>query len=201
MNTAKIVGATLVIFVAGILTGAILIRTGERGSRPWLRPGREAATPPQTNRFAPHPPGGRPVPPNPGNPGDPANPAGNRDREFLPQLERAMILAPEQRREIARIVMEGQERIRKLRQGIEPEIRREMQATHEQIQKLLTPEQQEQFRQLMRQRLRRDESAPPEAGRPRELREPRSPQPKREGDPGYPPPAGVRPSNPPPPEP
>lgn len=189
MNTVKIVCATLVIFVAGILTGAVLIRIGERGNRPWLRPVREAVTQPPTNRLAPHILAPRPDQPGPGNPGNPGNPGANRDRDFLPQLERVMILSPEQRREIAQIVLQGQERIQQLRQGIEPDLRREMQKTHEQIQKLLTPEQQEQFRELMRQRVRRNDAAPADPGRPREFREPRQPpQPRPGGAPNLPPP-------------
>src|SRR5690606_743770 len=72
-------------------------------------------------------------------------------------------LTPEQRGRIVQIMSEGQERIRQLRQSIDPDIRREMEKTHEQIQALLNPEQRERFQQLMKQRIqRRVESMNPE---------------------------------------
>lgn len=170
MNTWKVVCATLVIFVAGIITGVVLVRIGERGNRIRPRPNPEFA-----NRL----------PGNPNAVNDPAfanrpntrvvesgpNNVANRDRDFLAQLDRQISLAPEQRRQIAQLLADGQERIRKLRQGIEPDIRRELQDTHERIQKLLTSEQQEQFRQLVRQRFRRDNANPEGERRPRDMRE------------------------------
>jgi hypothetical protein len=76
---------------------------------------------------------------------------------------------------------EGQERIRALRQSIDPEVRKEMQQTHEQIQALLTPEQREQFQRVMKQRLQRRNDGPAQPERRfRDQREPRGPQEFRE---------------------
>lgn len=199
MNVWKIVCATLVIFVAGIVTGVVLVRLGERGPRPWHRIPREVVNRPQTNLnvVTPNhlnPEAGRPQP-NGGGPNAPAN----RDREFLQLLERQIQLTPEQRGRIVEIMGAGQERIRQMRQSIEPDIRKEMQKTHEQIQALLTPEQREQFQRLMRQRLqRRNDPANQPADRPllREFRENRRNPPPRDL------PGGEPPGNlPPPPEP
>jgi Spy/CpxP family protein refolding chaperone len=96
------------------------------------------------------------------------------NREFVALLESQLQLTPEQREQVSKIMSEGQERIRELRRSVDPEIRKEMQKTHEQIQALLTPEQREQFQRLMKQRLqRRDSPNQPD----RRSREPRNPPP------------------------
>jgi hypothetical protein len=149
VNVWKIVCATLVIFMAGIVTGVVLVRLGEREPRPWLR------SPRMVN---PQPGPGNPMPPQQMNPDRPGgnsggpNSAANRDREFVQLLERQIQISPEQRAQIVKILADGQDRIRELRQNIEPEIRREMQKSREQIQALLTESQREQFRRLMPQR-------------------------------------------------
>lgn len=176
MNVWKIVCATLVIFVAGIVTGAVLVRIGERGTRGWTRPPREAINRPQFN--PPNNPNNPPLGNNPGRPGDPqtlkpnAPNAGPLSREFVASLESQLQLTPEQREQVNKIMSEGQERIRELRRNIDPEIRKEMQKTHEQIQAVLTVEQREQFQRLMKQRLQRRDSPNQTDRRPREPREP-----------------------------
>jgi hypothetical protein len=69
-----------------------------------------------------------------------------------------------------------------LRQGIDPEIRKEMQKTHEQIQAVLTPGQREEFLRLMKQRVqqRRNDAPNQLDRRGRETREPRNPPPPRD---------------------
>jgi Spy/CpxP family protein refolding chaperone len=179
VNAWKIVCATLVIFIAGIITGAVLVRLGER-PKPWARQPREFANRSLTNiagQFNPLPNQlNRPNNPNP--PANPGNPnSGPMGREFVAALERELRLTPEQREQVNKLMREGQERIRVLRQNIDPEVRQEMQRTHEQIQALLTPEQREQFLSLMKQRFQRrpDASGPPER-RGRESRDPGGPQ-------------------------
>ena len=176
MNVWKIVCATLVIFIAGIVTGAVLVRIGERGPKPWVRQQREFANRPTNNagQFNPLPPNNSNRPNNP--PGNnPSNPnSGPMGREFVATLERELRLTPDQREQVNKLMSEGQERIRVLRQGIDPEVRKEMQKTHEQIQALLTPEQREQFLLLMKQRLQRRNDGPDR--RSRESRDPRGPQ-------------------------
>ena len=179
MNVWKIVCATLVIFIAGIVTGAVLVRIGERGPKPWVRQQREFANRPQTNNagpFNPQPPNqlNRPNNPPGNNPGNPNS--GPMGREFVATLERELRLTPDQREQVNKLMSEGQERIRVLRQGIDPEVRKEMQKTHEQIQALLTPEQREQFLLLMKQRMQRRNDGPNQDRRSRESRDPRGPQ-------------------------
>ena len=184
-NTLKIVCATLLIFITGIVTGAVLVRIGQgpknRIPRNMERPGNNIVAPSDNPQIRTNPPGGMGP-----------NGLANQDRNFVQMLERQIRLSPEQRQQIAKIMADGQDRIRQLRQGIEPDIRREVQRTHEEIQKLLAPEQQEMFQRLMRQRLRRAEGGGPNGERrPREMREPRSepiPQDMDQPEPPPPPP-------------
>ena len=150
MNVWKIVFATLVIFVAGIVTGATLVRIAQRP--PW-NPRRGE------NRVL--------YPANPVNPAIPSEPrlpnaggqlqGGILGREFIQVLERQLELTSDQRERLGRIVAEGQERVRQLRSRIDPELRKELQQTKEQIRTVLTPEQREQFEQLMKRTQRRNE--------------------------------------------
>jgi len=170
MNAWKIVCATLVIFIAGIVTGAVLVRLGERGPKPWNRPFRESV-----NQLH------APTNPPPANPGRPNNPNANSpgaiaplNREFVPLLEHQLRLSPKQREEVERIMKTTQEHIRELRQGIEPDIRKEMQKAQEQIRSVLSPEQREQYQRLMKRQQKRDEGNPSADRRQREPLEPRN---------------------------
>lgn len=170
MNVWKIVCATLVIFIAGIVTGAVLVRLGERGPRPWNHPPREAinqphvpTNPPLANPIRPNNPGGN----NPGN-------LAPMNREFVPLLERQLRLNAKQREEVERIMKTTQEKIRELRVSVEPEIRKEMRQAQEQIRTVLTPEQRELYQRLMKRQQKRDENGLPAERRPREPLEPRN---------------------------
>jgi hypothetical protein len=178
MNTWKVVFATLVIFLAGILTGATLVRFAQGGPRPW----RMQPRPAENHVSTPLPT--QPPNPNPTGPSQPPNAvtqsSGLLSREFVQILERRLQLKPEQRERIGRIMAEGQERVRELRTRIDPEVRKEMQRAREQIRAVLTPEQREQFEQLMKRTQRRndrgDAAGQPER-RPHDQREPQPPQP------------------------
>ena len=172
MNAWKIVCATLVIFIAGIVTGAMLVRfaQGPRQARV-QRPMIENRAQPN---FA-----------HQGNPGlsnepRPPNPAGGLlSREFIQVLERQLRLTPEQREQVDTIMAAGQERVRELRSRIDPELRKELQQTREQIRAVLTPEQREQFEQMMKRSSRRTERGeqpdqPDRRFRDRDFREPRN---------------------------
>lgn len=154
MNAWKVVCATLVIFVAGIVTGATLVRfaQGPRQGRVQPRPAIEHHAQPG---FA-HP--GTPNVPNDPRPSNAGNPQGGLlSREFIQVLERQLRLTPEQRGRVDKIMAEGQERVRELRSRIDPELRKELQQTREQIRAVLTPEQREQFEQMMKRSPRRPE--------------------------------------------
>lgn len=170
MNVWKIVCATLVIFIAGIVTGVVLVRLGERGPRPWSRPARETVVAP---RGATNPPSANPVRAN--NPAaNPSGPVPPLNREFVPLLERQLRLTAKQREAVERIMKATQERIRELRLGLEPELRQEMRQAQEQIRAVLTPEQREQYQRLMKRQQKREENSVPGERRSREPLEPRN---------------------------
>ncbi len=183
MNAWKIVCATLVIFLAGIITGATLVRVaqGRPGARWMQRPGGD-------NRSQPGPRSpASPLNPNPDNPNPSGQPPASQpppptflSREFIQVLERRLQLNPEQREQMGKIMAEGQERVRELRSRIDPEMRRELQRTREQIRAVLTAEQNEQFEQMMKRPSRRGERGdqPGQPDRPeRRYREPPNPPP------------------------
>ena len=200
MNAWKIVCATLVIFLAGIITGATLVRVaqGRPGARWMQRPGgdnRSQLNPARpANQF-----NANPALPNPlgqRQPNQPPPPGGQMpgplSREFIQVLEHRLQLSPEQRTQVDKIMADGQERMRELRSRIDPEMRKEFQQTREQIRAVLTPEQREQFEQLMKRPPRRGERGEPPERRFRDQREPGHPPPvegePRDSQPDSPPP-------------
>ena len=198
MNTWKIVFATLVIFIAGIITGAALVRFAQgRGGRMNSRP--------QPEIHQPNNPG---HPENPNRRNDPefGNQPGQQpgllNRQFVLGLDRQLKLTPEQRDKVEKLMIEGQERIRQMRSKLEPEMRKEMHSVNEQIKTILTPEQREQFERIMKQRfpLRPEQPGQPDR-RFREPREPRGAQgdfrePRGEQPPPRPPEGDEAPRNP-----
>jgi hypothetical protein len=195
VNAWKIILATLVIFVAGIITGASLVKFAQnRGGRMNPRP--------QTEINQPNNPG-RPENPNRRNDPEFGNQPGQQpsllNRQFVLGLDRQLKLTREQREKVEKLMVEGQERIRQMRSKLEPEMRKEMHSVNEQIKTLLTPEQREQFERIMKQRfpLRAEQPNPPE----RRFREPRGGQndfrePRGEQPPPHPPEGGEPPQNP-----
>jgi len=182
VNIWKVVCATLVIFVAGIITGAALVRFAELGPRPW-RTQRSSVV--NRGQPGPHPLAGpnnraasgqsqfdQPLPPTQG-----VQAKGLLSLEFVQLLERQLRLTPDQREQIDRIMAEGQERVRALRSGIEPGLRKELQQTREQIRAVLTPEQREQFEQMMKRSPRRIERGEPPDRPERRYRETPNPPP------------------------
>lgn len=196
MNAWKIVCATLVIFIAGIITGASLVRFAQGGAKPWrIRQPVAEMNHSQPGANRPNNPD-RPENPNRRSGPEFGNPDGQQpgplNRQFVMGLDRQLKLTSEQRTKIEKLMLEGQERIREIRSKLEPEMRKEMQGVNEQIKTILTPEQREQFELLMKQRfpIRSDQPNMPE----RRFREPRSGQ----GEPREP--RGDQPPPPRPPE-
>lgn len=162
MRIWRVALATLVIFVAGIVTGALLVSlasrpparaargAGERPPRPLL-PLREVARP------APHLPGqfGQTL-----------------RRDFIERLDRELRLTSAQRERIEKIMHEGQEQTRQLWERIAPQWREEIEQVNRKIRAELTSEQQRRFDELLKQRLRN-----PEGPSERRFREPLRPPP------------------------
>src|SRR5262245_59723325 len=70
--------------------------------------------------------------------------------EFLLRALNELQLAAEQHDRVEKIIREGQEKSRKLWDGVAPEMRKELQLVHERIRVELTPEQRRKFEQLLK---------------------------------------------------
>ncbi len=124
----------MVIFGTGVVTGGLLVSHAQRGG---LR--------------HPHPAGGmvRPMQPSPG----------VMRIEFLRRMERELDLTPAQRDPIDRILKDGQDRMKKLMETVEPRRREEFKKTVEEFRAVLTPEQRERFDALVKQQQQRAREA------------------------------------------
>ena len=75
--------------------------------------------------------------------------------EFLRRMERELDLTPAQREPIDKVLQEGQERMKKLMDTVEPRRREEFKQTMEEFRAVLTPEQQKRFDELVKQQQQR----------------------------------------------
>lgn len=156
MNTWKVILATMVIFGTGVVTGGLLVRHVDHG--------RERR--PQRYQGAV-----RPAQPTA---------AGMMRIEFLRRMERELDLTPAQREPIDKILKEGQERMKKLMETVEPRRREEFKRTMDEFRAVLTPEQQKRLDDLVKRQQQR-------------AREQRKAGPPREHPPQTPPP-GITPA-------
>ena len=131
MNTWKVILATMVIFGTGVVTGGLLVRHVEHGRD--RRPQRTGSAVRQAQ------------PPSPG----------MLRFEFLRRMQRELDLTPEQREPIDRILKEGQDRMKKLMETVEPRRREELKKTIDEFRAVLTPEQQTRFDDLLKQQQQR----------------------------------------------
>ena len=150
MKVWKVILATLVIFCAGVFAG---IRAGK-----FCR--HHQANGPADGNYAPQWGGnssGTNFPFHGTNHDNRlASPFGLRQpfrgqgREFLERLDHHLKLDPEQRKQIEKILNESQKHTREVWKKIEPEMREEMKKTHQEIRKILTPDQAASFEELMK---------------------------------------------------
>ena len=126
MNTWKVILATIVIFVAGLVTGALVV---------W-HSGNLFST---TSQHQPASP--RPVPV--------VSPGGLR-LELLRRMQRDLNLTTNQHEQIDKILKESQERSRKIMEPVAPQIREELARTRDEFRAVLTPEQQKRFDDLLK---------------------------------------------------
>jgi Spy/CpxP family protein refolding chaperone len=126
VSTWKVILATLVIFVAGVVTGAMVMKSS-RGA-----PLREAGPPPpwvfQGPDFV--------------------------QQRFLDRMNKEMELTTEQRRKLEGILRDARERTKSWWEIVGPEFQSELKETREKIRTVLTPTQREKFEKLMRERHR-----------------------------------------------
>lgn len=135
MNNWKVIFATVVIFGAGVITGGLLVNYVQHSHpKPGRRPAAVAAAPtnaaPATVSNAPS--------------AKPVRPPEILSKEFLQRLDTELHLVPAQHEAVQKIVSESQNLIRKTIQDARLEIR-----------EVLTPEQRDQFDELVKRPFRR----------------------------------------------
>ena len=186
MNPWRVILATLVIFVAGVVTGGLLVSYADRAQQ-------------KNRRFLPRDNVRLPANANPSPFGSPRdaresqsrlpNPLQNRvprgvSMEFLKKLDSEVQLTAEQRERIEKIITDGQLRNKELWERVAPEMRHEMAETQKRIREELTPEQRVRFEELMKQsrpvgQRKADDTNQPER-RSRDQRDGRRPIPPRD---------------------
>lgn len=120
MNPWRVILATVVIFGAGVLTGAAVANINQK------------------QRPKPAPAAARgPLPPFPFNT--------VQKRDYLGKLDRQLELTQEQYESIEEILLQGNERIRTVWDPIAPKMREELRKMRERIRAELTPEQLKKF--------------------------------------------------------
>lgn len=138
MNSWKIIFATAVIFGAGVITGGLLVSHVERDHPRSNRRADARSSGNGTNQMRP-PEMPRPRPPE------------MLSKEFVQQLDNALQLTPDQREAIEKIIASGQEQNRAIWSNNVALTRRVMQDAQRQIREQLTPAQQKQFPDLLKQ--------------------------------------------------
>jgi Spy/CpxP family protein refolding chaperone len=129
VNTWKVILATLVIFIAGVVTGGLLVRYTEQNA-----PRR----------------GERSAPPRPAQPGA----AGLVRMDFLRRVQKELDLTPDQHQRVDKMLKEHQEQIKKIVEPIEPDIQEEVQTAKDEFLETLTPTQRVRFDELLKQQQR-----------------------------------------------
>jgi hypothetical protein len=140
VNPWKVILATLVIFVAGLITGGVAVK------KLTLRPPPRAAWPAREMNAA--------------------LPAWVRE-DFVRRMALELNLTSQQTERITKTVRESQERIRELYSLIGPEMREELDYVRESIRAELTPEQAGRFDEIRERQRRFAETGRPGPLRPR----------------------------------
>lgn len=139
MSIWRVIAATFVIFLAGIITGAIATNH-YHARQPRLAPAPAASLPEHTL----WPKTSTNVPPASTN-------AWRRlTTDFMASFGKELNLAPEQAAKIETIITDGQKRTKEISDQLGPKIRDEMKETREKIRAELNPEQRKKFDTLYR---------------------------------------------------
>jgi Spy/CpxP family protein refolding chaperone len=147
VNAWKVIVSTLVIFIAGVLTGGLLVTNSFKVEQGLI----------QTLLQKPSHPN---KPANGLNASNglnnlnaaAANPWQVRTRELVRRMERELDLTPVQNQQIETIITAGQERMKVLWKPIAPQMNHEMQFVNSQIRETLTPDQQKKFDEFAKAR-------------------------------------------------
>ena len=149
MKPWKVILATLVIFGAGVMTGALAVRIA-------------AQTKQRSPSQAAH--GSKARPPKP-----------VQKSDFLQRLERELALTSEQRTQVEKALAESHKRTKALWEPLQPQFQAEVDRVEGEIRECLKPEQLAKFEQLIKPRalLKHDETGEERRGKdPKPLRPP-----------------------------
>jgi Spy/CpxP family protein refolding chaperone len=151
VNYWKVILATVVIFGTGVVTGGLLVNyvehTHSRNSHRTPTPTSVAALP-HTNSVAGS---------ETNNPSKPRLPE-IWSKEFVGHLNDELLLAPEQREKIEKIIAEGQELNHAIWTNNSAQMRKVVQDARQQIREQLTPDQRKEFEELMKRPPRKPSS-------------------------------------------
>jgi len=142
VNAWKVILSTLVIFIAGVVTGGLLVSTSIRIAQ--IRP---RLTNNNGQGGAAAAGGMRPMA---------ANPWQTRNMDLLRRMDRELDLTPDQRPHIEKIITASQDRLAAIWKPVAPQMNREMQAVRIEIRAELTPDQQKKFDGFAKPRANQD---------------------------------------------
>jgi len=125
VNRWKVILAAVVIFLAGATTGGVVVRT---------------YAPKVAKRTHTSPP--VPI-------------SSQRRQEYLSKLDRELALTPEQHKQAEGILASSQERMKKLWEPVEPQIKEEYRRTRKEIADVLDPDQREKMKKMHNDREQR----------------------------------------------
>ena len=154
MKIWKVILASLVIFAAGILTGAVMNRFYHHPHRflPLREPLVVAPAPGVNSNSNREPrlnlPFGRP-------------PGRSLAKEFLERLDKELKLDGDQHKRVEKILNESQKHTKEIWEKIAPEMREEMKKSREQIREVLTPEQNTRMDELLKLAPKPPKEGPP----------------------------------------
>ncbi|MBI5773865.1 MAG: hypothetical protein HZA89_09005 [Verrucomicrobia bacterium] len=137
MKTWRVILATLVIYGAGVMTGALILKLDRQINPP---PATPKIASPGTNTALP------PMPIVGGN---------NQKIDFLQKLDRQLRFKPEQYEAVEKVLDDSHKRTRVIREKIAPQIQAETARLNGEIRAKLTPEQAKKFDEVMKPRLPR----------------------------------------------
>jgi Spy/CpxP family protein refolding chaperone len=147
----KVILATMVIFICGVIAGAILTKSVSPPPIVAANPTVDTSSPKKTQTASAST--------------MPATPMLQLQRaNFLKVLDKQLELTPDQRDEIAKIMKASQERTQPLWEKISPQMTDEIKRVREEIRNVLTPDQRKKFFELLKKG-RKAENQPP-GGRP-----------------------------------
>lgn len=133
MNAWKVILPTLVIFIAGILTGAMLVTFAARHGMGMDRQTLQRTTLPPNSQH-------------------PMNMMEARMRDLVRRMEKDLELTPEQRQHVETLVTVSQERTRELWKPVAPAFNKEFQHLKTEIRDQLNEDQKSKFDKIFRPR-------------------------------------------------